>query len=327
MKNKSVILWLTGLSGAGKTTIARGIESKLKARNCLVEVLDGDEMRTQISKELGFTKEDRETNMRRLGFVANLLSRNGIIAIVAAISPYRFVRDEIRVLNENFIEIYVDTPLEICEARDVKGLYAKARSGQIKNFTGLEDPYEAPLNPEIICRTTKESVEECVDKVIAELERLNYIPISQNAPIDNNAKPQFFRLKTQLLSKGRSDYILACTDLMSIRIKCYAQGGENVLHAHPGEDHAFVILAGVAKFSSKEGEVTTLARNHGILLPKGCYYKFESCGEEPLVMLRVGAELEKLEVNRIGLDGRFLPGKSKENKHEDGIPIQDLYYE
>jgi adenylyl-sulfate kinase len=175
MRGKGVILWLTGLSGAGKTTIARGVECKLKERDCLVEVLDGDDVRLYLSQELGFTKEDREINIRRIGYVANLLSRNGIVVIVAAISPYRSIRDEIRIMSENFVEVYVDTPLEVCEARDVKGLYAKARSGQIKNFTGIEDLYEAPINPEIICRTTKESIQECIDKVIAELERRDYI--------------------------------------------------------------------------------------------------------------------------------------------------------
>ncbi|MCX7594901.1 MAG: hypothetical protein N2235_14300 [Fischerella sp.] len=149
----------------------------------------------------------------------------------------------------------------------------------------------------------------------------------QNEHIGNNIEPQLFRLRTQLLSKGRSDYVLASTDLMSIRIKCYAQGGENVLHAHPAEDHAFVILAGAARFSGKEGELAMLTKNQGILLPNGFCYKFESCGEEPLVMLRLGAQKEKLEINRIGLDGKSLPGKSKENKHEDGVPIEGLYYE
>jgi citrate synthase len=181
MKGKGVILWLTGLSGAGKTTLARGIESELKVRDCLVEVLDGDEIRTHISKELGFTKEDRNINIRRIGYVANLLSRNGIVAIVAAISPYRAIRDEIRMTSENFIEVYLDAPLEVCEARDVKGLYAKARAGKIKNFTGIEDPYEAPINPEIVCHTVKESIEECVNKVICELERLDYIPKSKQS--------------------------------------------------------------------------------------------------------------------------------------------------
>lgn len=144
---------------------------------------------------------------------------------------------------------------------------------------------------------------------------------------NQSPEPQVFQLKTQLLSKGRSDYTLAKTDLMSVRIKCYAQGGENVLHSHPGEDHTFVILAGKAKFFGKDGEVGVFSRNQGILLPRGSFYNFQSCGDEPLVMLRVGAEKEKLPVNRIGADGKSLPGKSKENKHEDGVPIEGLYYE
>jgi len=115
--------------------------------------------------------------------------------------------------------------------------------------------------------------------------------------------------------------------MMSIRIKCYASGGENVLHAHPGEDHSFIVLAGKARFFGKDGEVAVLIRNHGILLPAGSYYKFQSCGEESLVLLRVGAEKEKMEISRIGMNGKSLPGKSKENKHEDGVPIEGLYYE
>jgi len=144
---------------------------------------------------------------------------------------------------------------------------------------------------------------------------------------DGSPEPQVFQLKTQLLSKGRSDYTIAKTDLMSVRIKCYAQGGENVLHSHPGEDHTFVVLAGKARFFGKDGEVGVFTRNQGIMLPRGCFYKFQSCGDEPLVLLRVGAEKEKLPVARIGVDGTSLPGKSKENKHEDGVPIEGLYYQ
>ncbi len=144
---------------------------------------------------------------------------------------------------------------------------------------------------------------------------------------NQSPEPQVFQLKTQLLSKGRSDYTLAKTDLMSVRIKCYAQGGENVLHSHPGEDHTFVVLAGKARFFGKDGEVGVFTTNQGILLPRGSFYNFQSCGDEPLVLLRVGAEKEKLPVNRIGVDGNSLPGKSKENKHEDGVPIEGLYYE
>ncbi|MBZ8180123.1 MAG: cupin domain-containing protein [Oscillatoria sp. PMC 1051.18] len=148
-----------------------------------------------------------------------------------------------------------------------------------------------------------------------------------NDRVTNSPEPQVYQVRTQLLSKGRSDYVLASTDLMSVRIKCYAQGGENVLHSHPGEDHTFVVLAGKARFFGKDGEVAELSRNQGILLPRGTYYKFQSCGDEPLVLLRVGAEKEKLPVSRIGVDGESLPGKSKANKHEDGVPIEGVFYE
>lgn len=175
MLNKGIVLWLTGLSGAGKTTISKGVERELRVRNCPVEVLDGDVLRTCLSKDLGFSKEDRDTNVRRIGFVANLLSRNGVVAIVAAVSPYRAVRDEIRMMTENFVEVYVNAPLKVCEDRDVKGLYAKALAGEIKGFTGIDDPYEDPLKPEIVCYTAEESIEESVTKVIAYLERLGFI--------------------------------------------------------------------------------------------------------------------------------------------------------
>ncbi|MGJ5673994.1 MAG: adenylyl-sulfate kinase [Nostochopsis sp.] len=176
MKTKGVTLWLTGLSGSGKTTIAKEIAHQIKLRNCPVEVLDGDIVRTHLSKGLGFSKEDRDTNVRRIGFVANLLSRHGIIAITAVISPYRSVRHEVRMMTDNFIEVYVNAPLEVCEDRDVKGLYAMARSGEIRGFTGIDDPYEEPTEPEIVCYTAQESIDESVAKVIAELERLDYLP-------------------------------------------------------------------------------------------------------------------------------------------------------
>ena len=170
MQHQGVTLWFTGLSGSGKTTIAKAVESELRSRHCKVEMLDGDIVRTNLSKGLGFSKEDRDINVRRIGFVANLLSRNGVIAITAAISPYRAIRDEIRAMTENFMEVYVNAPLELCEARDVKGLYARARVGEIKNFTGIDDPYEEPINPEVVCYTAKESLQESVDKVITDLE-------------------------------------------------------------------------------------------------------------------------------------------------------------
>lgn len=178
MNNKGVTVWLTGLSGAGKTTIARLVEAQLKARNCKVEVLDGDLIRTWLSQGLGFSKKDRDINVRRVGFVANLLSRNGVVVIAAMISPYQEIRDEIRAINQNFLEVHVSTPLEVCEARDVKGLYAKARAGEIKGFTGIDDPYEVPVNPEVVCESGKETVEESANKVINTLEKLGYIQVT-----------------------------------------------------------------------------------------------------------------------------------------------------
>jgi adenylylsulfate kinase len=175
MTNKGFILWFTGLSGAGKTTISEALEPELKARGCKVEILDGDIIRTHLSKGLSFSKEDRDINIRRIGFVAHLLSRNGVVAITAAISPYRALRDEIRAMEPNFVEIYIKASLETCESRDVKGLYAKARAGEIKGFTGIDDPYEEPINPEIICSTAEETVDESVVKILTKLGELGYI--------------------------------------------------------------------------------------------------------------------------------------------------------
>jgi adenylylsulfate kinase len=186
LNHPGVTLWFTGLSGAGKTTIALGVMHEIKARNYRVEMLDGDAIRSHLSQGLGFSKEDRNINIRRIGFVASLLSRNGVVVIVAAITPYREIRDEIRCNTTNFVEVYVKAPLEVCEARDVKGLYAKARAGKIHNFTGIDDPYEPPLSPEIICYTDSETVEESVAKVITELENRAYIFTAQNSAVNTN---------------------------------------------------------------------------------------------------------------------------------------------
>lgn len=175
---RGVTIWFTGLSGAGKTTINDALTKKLRDRNLKLEVLDGDIVRTNLTKGLGFSKEDRDENVRRIGFVANLLTRNGVIVLVAAISPYRAIRDEVRDRIGDFVEVYVSAPVEVCEQRDVKGLYAKARSGEIKQFTGISDPYEAPLNPEVNCETQNETLEESVNKVIAKLEEMGYLPVS-----------------------------------------------------------------------------------------------------------------------------------------------------
>jgi adenylylsulfate kinase len=164
-------LWFTGLSGAGKSTIAEIVMAELRARGHRVDLLDGDEIRENLSKGLGFSKEDRDINIRRIGYVAWLLARNGVVAITAAISPYRAVRDEIReMIGEGFIEVYVDTPLEVCEDRDVKGLYKKARAGEIGQFTGISDPYEPPLNPEVALPTHDRHPEKSAAELINYLE-------------------------------------------------------------------------------------------------------------------------------------------------------------
>ncbi|PSB23262.1 adenylyl-sulfate kinase [filamentous cyanobacterium CCP2] len=175
--SKGFVLWLTGLCASGKTTIAKGLEQELKARSCLVEVLDGDVVRTSLSRGLGYSREDRITNMRRIAFVANLLSRNDVIAIVAAISPYEEAREAIRENVENYIEVYVNAPLQVCEARDAKGLYAMARAGELLAFTGIDDPYEPPSNPDIVCYTDQETPTQSIDKVLTALEQRELIPL------------------------------------------------------------------------------------------------------------------------------------------------------
>ncbi len=175
-QQRGVTVWFTGLSGAGKTTINDALTEKLRDRGIQLEVLDGDIVRTNLTKGLGFSKEDRDENVRRIGFVSHLLTRNGVIVLVSAISPYRNIRDEVRDRIGDFIEVYVSAPVEVCEQRDVKGLYAKARSGEIKQFTGISDPYEAPLNPEVNCETHNETLEESVNKVISKLEEMGYLP-------------------------------------------------------------------------------------------------------------------------------------------------------
>jgi adenylylsulfate kinase len=169
--HKGFILWFTGLSGAGKSTLAERLVAEFRERGYKVELLDGDEIRTHLSKGLGFSKEDRDTNIRRIGWVARVLARNGVIAITAAISPYREIRDEIRGETEAegraaFVEVFASAPLDALVERDVKGLYKKALSGEIKNFTGVSDPYEAPENAEVTAHTSTESVEESTARIL-----------------------------------------------------------------------------------------------------------------------------------------------------------------
>jgi adenylylsulfate kinase len=164
-------VWFTGLSSAGKSTLSRAVCDLLCDTGYDVEVLDGDLIRRELSKGLGFSKEDRDENIRRIGFVADLLSRHGVIVLVSAISPYRAIRDEIRSRIGRFVEVHVDAPLAVCEERDVKGLYRKARSGELRQFTGIDDPYEPPLNPEVVCHTDRETVEQSAEKVFASIRR------------------------------------------------------------------------------------------------------------------------------------------------------------
>lgn len=173
--SNGVTIWFTGLSGSGKSTIARILEKRLRDMGRKVEVLDGDVIRTNLSKGLGFSKEDRDINIKRIGFVCQLLTRNDVIAIAAAISPYREVRDYNRSLIGNFVEVYAKCGLDECAKRDVKGLYKKAMAGEIKGFTGVDDPYEEPLHPEVICDTEKETPEESAAKIIARLGELGYL--------------------------------------------------------------------------------------------------------------------------------------------------------
>jgi adenylylsulfate kinase len=175
MQHKGFTLWFTGLSGAGKSTISERIFERLKSSGAKVELLDGDVVRTHLSKGLGFSKEDRDTNVRRIGFVCDLLTRNGVIAVVAAISPYRDVREEVRANVGSFVEVYVHCPIEVLAERDVKGLYKKALAGEIASFTGVSDPYEPPVNPEVTIDSSTERIEESVEKVWSQLQKLGFI--------------------------------------------------------------------------------------------------------------------------------------------------------
>ena len=177
---KGVTVWLTGLPSSGKSTIARILEKQLRRWKLKTELLDGDVVRTHLSKGLGFSKEDRDDNIRRIGFVCQLLTRNGVVALVSAVSPYRAVRDEVRRSVGNFVEVYVKTSLAACEKRDVKGLYQKARAGEIKGFTGVDDPYEEPLHAEVVCETEKETAEESASKIIAALKKFHYLEIRES---------------------------------------------------------------------------------------------------------------------------------------------------
>jgi adenylylsulfate kinase len=174
-EERGFTLWFTGLSGSGKTTISELVEHELRNRERPVEVLDGDIVRTNLSKGLSFSREDRNINVLRIGFVANLLTRNGVGVVVSAISPYKEARDQVRRRIVDFVEVFVDAPLEVCAERDVKGLYKKAFSGEIQGFTGVSDPYEPPNAPDLVLKTEVESPEESARKVIEKLEFFGYL--------------------------------------------------------------------------------------------------------------------------------------------------------
>ena len=197
---KGFTLWFTGLPCSGKSTLAEQIEQILLERGMKVEVLDGDVVRTNLSKGLTFSKEDRDINIRRIGFVCHLLTRNDVVAIGAAISPYRAIRDEVRGMIGRFVEVYVKAPVDVLAERDVKGMYKKALAGEIKNFTGVDDPYEEPLKPEVVVETDKESVEESIAKIIKTLEMMAYIPPS--AGEDDYSAEEEEKIKERLKALG-----------------------------------------------------------------------------------------------------------------------------
>jgi adenylyl-sulfate kinase len=197
MANKGFTLWFTGLSGAGKTTLAKRVQRILITRGMNVELLDGDVVRTNLSKGLGFSKEDRDTNIRRIGFVASLLARNNTVCIAAAISPYTAIRNEVRALHSGFVEVYTEASIEELTQRDVKGLYKKALAGEIKGFTGVDDPYEAPDNPEISINTETETIEQSTDRIVRYLELKGLVPPAPGEDIPEAEEAQIReRLKT-----------------------------------------------------------------------------------------------------------------------------------
>jgi len=181
MKHEGFTIWFTGMSGAGKSTLAERLIARLRESNAKVELLDGDVVRTNLSQGLGFSKADRDTNILRIGFVSHLLSRNGVIAVVAAISPYRETRDEVKRRIGSFVEVFVDCPLDVLVERDTKGLYKRALAGEVGHFTGVSDPYEPPTDPCVVVRSDRESIDESLDKIWLELAKRGLINPSRSA--------------------------------------------------------------------------------------------------------------------------------------------------
>lgn len=227
LDRRGFVVWFTGLSGAGKSTVSAELVRKLRERGeARVEVLDGDTVRTNLSKGLGFSKEDRDTNILRIGFVCELLARNGVIAVAAAISPYLEIRNRVRSQVKNFVEVFVSAPLETLIERDTKGLYKKAIAGEIKNFTGVSDPYEAPQAPEVLLETEKESIATSVDKVLRALELLGLLPDGKV----NLSKEEEEKVKTQLRANGK----LLSGQTVSISEKVEQRGKWSTIPPHGG---------------------------------------------------------------------------------------------
>jgi adenylylsulfate kinase len=200
--SKGFTVWFTGLPSSGKSTVSELLAKELKKRGHKVELMDGDVVRTNLSKGLGFSREDRDINIRRIGFVCHLLSRNGVAAISAAISPYRETREANREMIGDFVEVFVDCPLDECIKRDVKGLYKKAIAGEIKEFTGISDPYEEPVNPEVVIKTHEEEPEESCRKILVKLAEMGYV--AKNGLLDSNENP-YNKDEEETIKKRLSD--------------------------------------------------------------------------------------------------------------------------
>jgi len=218
---KGFTVWFTGLPSSGKTTLGRMLEKELKERGFSVEVLDGDEVRERLSKGLGFSKEDRDENIWRIAYVARLITNSGGVAITCAISPYRDLREKARMEIGRFIEVYVRCPVEECIRRDVKGLYKKALSGEIKNFTGISDPYEEPLNPETIVGTHRETPEESLNKIISGLTNLGYLSKEGLSGVTQVSIPKYLisSLEKKMRERSFSDINQYVTYLLKEVIK------------------------------------------------------------------------------------------------------------
>jgi len=195
-------LWFTGMSGAGKSTVSYMVYMEFKRRNLKVELLDGDIIRTNFSQGLGFSKQDRDINVRRIGFISYLLNKNNIISVVAAIAPYKETRYQNSQLLDNYIEVFCDCPLQILEQRDPKGLYAQARTGRIPNFTGISDPYEVPDSPEIVLKTGEEAEKESFNKVISFLEKNEFMPVRSHTEWNNYSDEEERKLRKHLVTLG-----------------------------------------------------------------------------------------------------------------------------